>query len=116
IFTNLGLSPAKIEMLASWMLNLNYEFPKFSKAQNFLECCQKLKVLEGHNGCMFTFPAAELAVSHSKNNQEAIKILVRASLAAKLNKNKIIGAAQIKKFLLWEEIFFNCLLNILISP
>jgi hypothetical protein len=97
IFANLDLTPQKMEMLACWMLDLNYQFPEGSEEQSFLECCQKLKIIEEHNKCMFTYPAVKLALSKNLGKAENTKILVKAALEGKRLGKNIIKEELVKK-------------------
>jgi hypothetical protein len=104
IFANIGLTEAKLELFAVWMLDLNYEFSRNSASDKLLFCLRQSKGLEDHFGYFFEFPAIEAAV---KLNQEhtlkdlqhlkALQILVKAGLLGKALGIKIISQSLVEK-------------------
>ena len=97
IFANIGLTEEKLKILAVWILNLNFEFPKHSTAAKLLYCCRQAQTLEEHFGYTYKFPAIETAVLLSSKqtlkdleHKQALQYLVKAGLLAKKKKSKII--------------------------
>lgn len=77
IFTNIGLSEAKLELFAVWHLDLNYEFPPNSTSEKLLFCLRQAGGLEEHFGYFFELPAIEAAVNLSQG--QTLKELSRAT-------------------------------------
>jgi hypothetical protein len=107
IFSNIGLTPEKLEVFAVWLLGLNHEFPKNSHSAKVLYCLKQAQGLEQHFGYFFECPAIEQAVRLSQNqtlkdleHQKALQFLVKAAGLAKnknlktVSENLVIQAAQ----------------------
>ncbi len=97
IFTNIGLTVEKLEILTVWILNLDYEFPNSTPAAQTAYCCMQAQALENHFGYFFEFPAIDAAVKYSQNyyqdlrGQKALQYLVKAGNLAKAMGSKIIS-------------------------
>jgi hypothetical protein len=98
IFTNIGLSSAKLELFAVWLLDLDYEFPPGSENGKLLFCLRQAAGLEEHFGYFFELPAIESAVNLSQGQTlkdlqhlKALQLLIKAGLIAKNKKAKIIS-------------------------
>ena len=104
IFTNIGLSEAKLELFAVWLLDLNYEFPVNSTSGKFLFCLKQVSGLEEHFGYFFELSAIETAVELGENQAspdlqhlQALRFLVKAGLMAKNKGTKKITADIVSK-------------------
>jgi hypothetical protein len=111
IFSNIGLNEEKLKILASWILSLDYEFPKNSTADKLLYCCQQAQGLEQHFGYFFEFPAIEAAVSLSSKqtlkdleHKQALQLLVQASRLAKANGTKTISEKFVREAALQKSL------------
>ena len=103
IFSNMGLTLEKLEILAAWLLNLPVEFPPHSTAATMLYCCRQAEILESHFGYTFDYPAIEAAVKFSQDyyqdmrHLKAMQYLVKAGLLAKSQKSKIISSKHLNE-------------------
>ncbi len=103
IFSNMGLTLQKLEILAAWLLNLPVEFPPRSTAAAALYCCRQAEALEEHFGYTFDFPAIETAVQSSQDyyqdmrHHKALQYLVKAGLLAKSKGVKVITAKHMRE-------------------
>lgn len=102
IFSNIGFNFEKLEIFAGWILNLNYEFPKDSRAAKLLFCCRQAEGLEQHFGYFYEFPAIESALNFASGQTlkdlehlKALQILIRAGLLAQKQYSKNISAELI---------------------
>jgi len=77
IFTNIGLSAAKLELFAVWLLDLDYDFPPDSQSGKLLFCLRQAAGLEEHFGYFFELPAIESAVDLSQG--QTLKDLSRTT-------------------------------------
>jgi len=97
IFSNIGLTLGKLEILSVWILNLEYEFPANSAAAQTAYCCLQAQSLENHFGYFFEFPAIDAAVECSQSyykdlqGQKALQYLVKAGKLAKEKGTTIIS-------------------------
>lgn len=102
IFSNIGLTLEKLEILSAWILNLGYEFPANSAAAQTFYCCLQAQNLENHFGYFFEFPAIDTAVKYSQNyykdlqGQKALQYLVKAGKLAKAAGTKIISEKYVR--------------------
>jgi ATP-dependent Clp protease ATP-binding subunit ClpA len=103
IFTNIGLTVAKLELFAVWFLNLNHDFPKDSTSEKLIYTMNQAQNLEAHFGYYFEFPAIEKAMQLSRGqtlkdleHKKALQLLVKAGKFAKEKKKKIISAEYIE--------------------
>jgi hypothetical protein len=104
IFSNIGLSAAKLELFAVWLLDLDYEFPPDSASGKLLFCLRQARGLEKHFGYFFELPAIEAAVDLSQGQTlkdlqhlKALQLLVKAGLLAQNKKTKIISESLVKQ-------------------
>ena len=98
IFTNIGLTSAKLELFAVWLLDLDYDFPPQSTSAQLLFCLRQAQGLEEHFGYFFDFPAITAAMNLSlgqtlKDLQhvKALQLLAKAGLLAQSKGTKIIS-------------------------
>jgi hypothetical protein len=98
IFTNIGLTSAKLELFSVWLLDLDYDFPPQSTSAQLLFCLRQAQGLEEHFGYFFDFPAITAAMNLSlgqtlKDLQhvKALQLLVKAGLLAQSKGTKIIS-------------------------
>jgi hypothetical protein len=98
IFTNIGLTSAKLELFSVWLLDLDYNFPPQSTSAQLLFCLRQAQGLEEHFGYFFEFPAIAAAMDLSlgqtlKDLQhvKALQLLVKAGLLAQNKGTKIIS-------------------------
>ena len=93
VFSNLGLTVTKLEVVAVWLSGLNYDFPKDSFAADLLHCCQKIQWLEMHNRIKYRLDVIEQALINSGNNpQSALKMLVTSATNAQKHKLRVVSA------------------------
>lgn len=99
IFTNIGLTLDKLEVLTVWLVHLNFSFPVGSLNDQLLDCCLKAELLEKHFGYFFELPAIEAVANISaKQTNEALqhktmlRLLVKAGLLAKLKHAAVVPA------------------------
>ncbi len=104
VFTNIGLTAAKLELFAVWHLDLDYEFPPNSTSGKLLFCLRQATGLEEHFGYFFELPAIEAAVDLSQGQTlkdlqhlKALQLLVKAGLLAQNKKTKIISENLVKQ-------------------
>jgi hypothetical protein len=104
IFSNIGLTAAKLELFAVWLLDLDYEFPPDSQSGKLLFCLRQAAGLEEHFGYFFELPAIEAAVDLSQNRTlkdlqhlKALQLLVKAGLLAQTKKTKIISESLVRQ-------------------
>lgn len=104
IFSNIGLTTDKLELLTVWLLNLDYEFAKGSKNAELLYCCRQAGALEQHFKYFFDFQAIETALRLSTGqtlkgleHKKALQLLVKAGLLAKNKKQKTISEDLVKQ-------------------
>ena len=104
IFTNIGLTTAKLELFAVWFLSLNHSFPKESTSEKMLYCMLQVENLENHFGYFFEFPAIEKAMQLSRGeslkdleHRKALQLLVKAAGIAREKNKKIITANYIEQ-------------------
>lgn len=103
IFTNIGLTVEKLEILTVWILNLDYQFPNDTPAAQTAYCCMQAQGLENHFGYFFEFPAIDAAVQYSQGyyqdlrHQKALQYLVRAGNLAKVAGSKIISENLVRQ-------------------
>jgi hypothetical protein len=103
IFSNIGLTREKLELLAVWLVNLNFSFPENSWNFKLLYCCRQVGLLEEHFGYFYTFKAIEMAADLSLKrtlidlqHKEAMRLLVKAGNIARQRKTKIISENFVK--------------------
>jgi hypothetical protein len=103
IFSNIGLTTAKLELFAVWYLKLNYDFPKNSTSEKLLYCLTQAELLEEHFGYYYNFDAIEKAMLISQKqtlknleHKKTVQLLIKASILAKNKNQKIITAEYIK--------------------
>lgn len=103
IFTNIGLTAAKLELFSVWLLDLHYEFPSDSTSEKLLFCLNQASALERHFGYFFELPAIEAAVELSQGQTlkdlqhlKALQLLVKAGLLAKTRSTKIISQSLVE--------------------
>ena len=104
IFSNIGLTLDKLEVISIWQLGLNFQFPAGSTNSRFLDCCRQAEPLEKHFGYFFEFSAIEqtVAAAGGQPNKDTrhrtmLKLLVKAGLLARQNHDKLILADSIQK-------------------
>ncbi len=104
IFSNIGLTLDKLEVLAVWQVKLNFDFPESPQKSGLLDCARQAEFLERQFGYRFDFSAIETAtaLSSADNNstrrrKNTLRLLVKAGLLAKQGKNKTISALMVKK-------------------
>ncbi|MEK7161688.1 MAG: hypothetical protein AAB729_03295 [Patescibacteria group bacterium] len=103
IFSNIGLTVEKLEILIVWILNLDYEFPPRTPAAQTAYCCMQAQGLENHFGYFFEFPAIDAAVKYAQDyfqdmrHQKALQFLVRAGNLAKTAGSKIITEKLVRQ-------------------
>lgn len=103
IFSNIGLTVEKLEILIVWILNLDYEFPANTEAAQTAYCCMQAQSLEDHFGYFFEFPAIDAAVKYAQDffqdmrHQKALQFLVRAGNLAKTAGSKIITEKLVRQ-------------------
>lgn len=104
IFTNIGLTAAKLELFAVWLLDLDYEFPQNSTSGKLLFCLRQAQGLEEHFGYFFQLSAIEAAVDLSQGQTlkdlehlKALQLLVKAGLLAKTKGTKIITESLVRQ-------------------
>lgn len=104
IFTNIGLTAAKLELLSVWVLDLDYEFSRNSTSDKLLFCLRQSAGLEEHFGYFFEFPAIEAAVELSQGQTlkdlqhlKGLQLLVKAGLLGKTRGTKIISESLVEK-------------------
>ncbi len=103
IFSNIGLTVEKLEILTVWILNLDYEFPSNTSAGQTAYCCRQAQSLENHFGYFFEFPAIDTAVKYSQDyfqdmrHQKALQFLVRAGNLARAEGSKIITEKLVRQ-------------------
>ncbi|MFA5991150.1 MAG: Clp protease N-terminal domain-containing protein [Candidatus Doudnabacteria bacterium] len=103
IFSNIGLTVEKLEILIVWILNLDYEFPANTPAAQTAYCCMQAQGLEDHFGYFFEFPAVDVAVKYAQDyfqdlrHQKALQFLVRAGNLAKTAGSKIITEKLVRQ-------------------
>jgi hypothetical protein len=99
IFTNIGLTLEKLEILSVWSMGLNFNFKENSTPAQLLYCLNQAKNLEEHFGYFFELSAIEAAVKVSSiqtfkdmRHFKALEYLVKAGLVAKENRSKVINS------------------------
>ena len=104
IFTNIGLSAAKLELFAVWHLDLDYEFPPGTTSNKLMFCLNQTAGLERHFGYFYELPAIERAVELSDGKTlvdlqhlKALQLLVKAGLLAKQKGTKIVSESFVKQ-------------------
>jgi len=104
IFSNIGLTAAKLELFAVWLLDLDYEFPPDSVNGKLLFCLRQAAGLEQHFGYFFELPAIEAAVNLSQRQTlkdlqhlKSLQLLVKAGLLAQTKKTKIISESLVRQ-------------------
>lgn len=102
IFTNIGLTAAKLELFAVWFLTLNYEFPTQSTSEKLMYTMTQAENMENHFGYFFEFPAIEKAMQLSRGqtlkdleHKKALQLLVKAAGLARAKGKKTISANMI---------------------
>lgn len=108
IFTNIGLTAEKLELLSAWLLELDYNFPEDSKNFKLLYCCRQAAILEQHFKYFYDFHAIEAAVNLSAGqslkdleHKKALQLLVKAGLLAKNAGQNNITANLVKQAAAW---------------
>ena len=104
IFSNVGLTPGKLDLLTVWLLDLDHEFAKGSKNAKLLYCCRQAEALEQHFKYFYDFNAIETALNLSLGqtlkdleHKKALQLLVKAGLLARGHGQKIISGPLVKE-------------------
>jgi hypothetical protein len=104
IFSNIRLTPEKLEILCVWILDLPYDFAKGGEKEKILFCCRQADALEKHFGYFFEFPAIEAAINLSSGqtlkdleHKKALQLLVKAGALAKTKGIKVISEYLVKE-------------------
>lgn len=99
IFSNIGLTAAKLELFSVWLLDLNHDFPKNSTSDKLLYALRQAEDLETHFSYFFDFTAIEAAVEISEKSgdiKKTLPILVKTLNLAKQKQIKFISAELVK--------------------